>query len=168
MVNAGEHQNKLLISMTNGQKLGEVRDLYLDRDLTQVMAVQSGSEGFLGRQALAIRRSAIHVMGVDAWLVAGEDIVARIEAVADSAYFVTASSLRGREILTEGKTKIGTVSDVVLDAEGRVLGFALGRVYIQGPLAERKAIARSAITDVGSKDTPMLTVLEQAEATVIE
>ena len=50
-----------------------------------------------------------------------------------------------------------------------MLGFALQKVYVQeGPLAERKNIARSAIVDVGSKDTPMLTVLAQAEAANIE
>lgn len=168
MTAAGKYQNKPLINMANGKKLGEVKDLYLDSGLTQVMAVLTATEGFLSRQSLAIARSYIQVYGVDAWLVAGESTVVRIEDIAGSDTFVLVSSLRGREIQTEGKTKIGTVGDVLLDAEAQVLGLALQKVYIRGPLAERKAIARSAITDVGSKDAPILAVLEQAEAGLIE
>ena len=170
MISAGQHQSKLLISITNGEKLGEVKDLYFDSELTKVTAVLTGSEGGLfSRKDLAITRPDIQVYGVDAWLIAGVNTVMRLENIADVDTFVTLSDLRGREIQTEGGTKIGTVSDVLLDVEARVLGFALQNVYVQeGPLAERKNIARSAILDIGSKDTPMLTVLAQAEAANIE
>ena len=168
MVEAGEHHNKLLISMMNGKKLGEVQDIYLDGALTHVVAVQAGSEGFINRQSLAIARPHIQFYGVDAWLVAGDDPVVRIETLAAYESLVTVSSLRGREIQTEGGTRIGTIGDVILDAEARVLGFTLQRVYVQGPLEARKAISRAAITDVGSKDGPMLTVLEQAEGIALE
>jgi sporulation protein YlmC with PRC-barrel domain len=168
MVTASEHQNKRLISITNGKQLGEVRDLYLDADLTRVIAVQAGSEGFLSRQSLAIARPYIQVYGEDVWLVGGDDTVVPIESIADYNSFVTASSLRGREIQTEGGTRIATVEDVLLDAEARVLGFTLQRVFVQSPVAERKAIARTAIQDVGSEDRPMLADMVQAEGTVID
>jgi hypothetical protein len=48
-----------------------------------------------------------------------------------------------------------------------VLGFTLGKVYAQGPLAERKTIAREAVTDLGGKKEPMTIVLAQAEALAI-
>ncbi len=169
MINAGEHQGKPLISITNGQKLGEAKDLYFDGDLTRVTAVLAGGEGGLfSRKDLVITRSNVQVYGVDAWLIAGAETVVRLENIIEVDTFVTLSSLRGREIQTEGGTKIGTVGDVLLDAEARVLGFALQKVYVQGPLAERKAIARSAILNVGKKDTPMLIVLAEAEAAPIE
>jgi hypothetical protein len=56
------------------------------------------------------------------------------------------------------------IDDVILDAETRVLGFLLGRVHVQGPLAERKTIAREAVSKLGSKDAPMQVVLAQAES----
>jgi len=169
MIRAGEHQGKLLISITNGEKLGEVKDLYLDSELTQVTAALAGEEGGLfSREALLIARPDVQVFGVDAWLIAGANTVVRLENIAGGDAFVKLSDLRGREIQTEGGTGIGTVGDVLLDAEARVLGFALQKVHVPGPLAERKAIARSAIVKVGSKDTPMLTVLAQAEAAPIE
>lgn len=45
-----------------------------------------------------------------------------------------------------------------------MLGFALGKVHMRGPLAERKTIARDAITTLGSKEKPMTTVVEQAKS----
>ena len=77
------------------------------------------------------------------------------------------ADLRGREIQTEGGTKLGVVEDVILDSEARVLGFTLGKVYAQGPLAEKKAIVRDAITDLGSKDKAMTAILAQAESLTI-
>ena len=32
MISAGQHQSKLLISITNGKKLGEIKDLYFDSE----------------------------------------------------------------------------------------------------------------------------------------
>lgn len=168
MINAGEHQGKLLISITNGEKLGEIKDMYFDSELTRVTAILAGSQGgFFYKKDLVIARPDIQVYGVDAWLIAGADTLVQTENIADVDTFVTLSDLRGREIQTEGGTKIGTVGDVLLDAETCVLGFTLQTVHVQGPLAERKAIVRSAIVDVGSKDTPMLMVLADAEATPI-
>jgi uncharacterized protein YrrD len=170
MFSAGEHQNKLLISITNGEKLGQIKDLYFDSEVTKVTVVVAGSEGGLFSQKdLAINRADIQVYGVDAWLVAGVDTVMRLDNIPDVDTFVTLGDLRGREIQTEGGSRIGTVGDVLLDAEARVLGFTLQKVHVQqGPLAEHKYIARSAIVNIGSKDTPMLTVLAQAEVATIE
>jgi hypothetical protein len=54
-----------------------------------------------------------------------------------------------------------------LDHEARVLGFGLGKVYSQGPLAERKAIARESIINLGSTKEPMTINLVQAESIAI-
>jgi sporulation protein YlmC with PRC-barrel domain len=84
--------------------------------------------------------------------------------VAGSENFLVASDFRGREIQSEGGTLLGTVNDVLLDEEANVTGFSLNKIYVQGPLAERKAIARSAITNFGSKESPMTTLLAKAES----
>lgn len=164
MVPARDHIDKPLISITDGAKLGEVKDLYLDADMRRVAAVFVGKEGFLRRQAYALPRSAVQVYGIDAWLIAGSDTVLPLEEIPDWQSYVLIHDLRGREIVTEGDTKIGVVEDVLLDEEARVIGFTLGRVFVQGPVAERKAIARDAISSLGGKDTPMKTTLEQVES----
>ena len=167
MISSKEHSNKPLVSITDGKKLGEVKGLYLDLDMRQVAGVYLGTEGLINRKTLALPRSAVQVYGTDVWLVSGSDTVMPLEDLTDSATFSLAGDLKGREIQTEGGTKLAVVEDVLLDSEARVLGFALGKVYAEGPLAERMAIAREAITDLGSEDKPMTAILTQAESLTI-
>lgn len=158
-----DHQNKPLISITDGRKLGEIKDLYLDGAATKVVAAYLGKEGMLKRKILALDRASVQVYGVDAWLISGSDKVVNLEDIPQSESFLFASDFRGREIFTEGGTRLASVEDVLLDEEARVQGFSLARVYVEGPLAERKTIARAAITDLGNKDRPMMTILARAE-----
>jgi sporulation protein YlmC with PRC-barrel domain len=167
MLTGKSHLNKSLVSITDGKIVGEVKDLYLDREMHNVSAVLLGKEGLIKRKTLMLPRAAIHIFGVDVWLVSGSDKVSGPDEIADADTFVLVGDLRGRDVDTEGGTKIGVIDDVVLDAEARVLGFVLGKVHVQGPLAERKTIAREAVTKLGSKDAPMQVVLAQAEALTV-
>jgi uncharacterized protein YrrD len=167
MITSKDHSNKPLISITDGKKLGEIKGLYLDGDMRQVAGVFLGTEGFVKRKAQVIARNDVQVYGMDAWLVAGSDKVIALADLPDSASFTLVSDLHGREVQTEGGTKLGVVEDVVLDNEARVLGFSLSKVYAEGPLAEKKHIVREAITDLGSKDKPMTAILAQAESLTI-
>jgi sporulation protein YlmC with PRC-barrel domain len=164
MITSKEHANKPIISITDGKKLGEVKDLYLDQDMRQVAAAFLGKEGLISRKALVIARSAVQVYGLDAWLVTGSEVVTGPEAIPESGTFTLIGDLRGRELQTEGGTKIGVIDHVILDDEARVLGFGLGKVYSQGPLAERKRIARDAILSLGNMKEPMTINLAQAES----
>jgi sporulation protein YlmC with PRC-barrel domain len=164
MITSKELSNKPIISITDGKKLGEVKDLYLDQEMRQVAAIFLGKEGLINRKTLMIARSAVQVYGIDVWLVSGTDIVSGPEAVPESGTFTLIGDLRGRELQTEGGTKVGVIDHVILDDEARVLGFGLGKVYAQGPLAERKTIARDAILNLGNMKEPMTINLAQAES----
>ena len=164
MISSKELSNKPIISITDGKKLGEVKDLYLDQEMRQVAALFLGKEGLINRKTLVIARSAVQIYGIDVWLVSGSDIVMGPEGIPDSGSFTLVSELRGREIQTEGGTKIGVIDHIILDNEARVLGFGLSKVYAQGPLAERKAIAREAIITLGNTKEPMTINLAQAES----
>ena len=167
MIRSRELSNKPLISITDGKKVGEVKDVYLDQDMRQVAAVFLGKEGLINRKTLMIDRSAVQVYGVDVWLVSNSNTVQGPGDIPDSETFVLVGELRGREIQTEGGTKIAVIADVILDNEGRVLGFDLGKVYAQGPLADRKAIAREVILTLGNTKEPMTINLAQAESQVL-
>ena len=164
MITSKEQSNKPLISITDGKNLGEIKDLYLDREMRQVAAVFLGREGLIHRKTLMIPRSAVQVYGIDVWLVSGPDTVVGPEGIPESDTFTLVGELRGREIQTEGGTKIGVIDHVILDNEARVLGFGLGKVYSQGPLADRKVLAREAILDLGNAKQPMTINLAQAES----
>lgn len=153
-------QGKWLISLSNGQKLGEIQDLLLDPAANEIIAAISNTSGLINRKAQGVGRAAIQVFGQDVWLVTTPDALQALDALES----LPLADLRGRTVQTEGGTKIGTVGDVLLDDQMRVLGITLGKVAIQGPLAESKQILKAAIKDLGSAKTPMLVDLPQAEA----
>jgi len=129
-----------------------------------VAAVFAGTEGIINRKSLAVARDDVQVIGVDAWLVSGSDVVKPLDEINDSVSFTLTNDLRGREIQTEGGTKLCTVDDVILDGQGRVLGFSLAKVFAQGPLADKKTIVRETITDLGGPEKPMIANLSEAES----
>jgi sporulation protein YlmC with PRC-barrel domain len=163
-----EFQGKLLIGVTDGKKLGEVKDVYLDNTATKIIAAYLGKEGIINRRSLLLDISKVQLFGLDAWLINGSDTVQDKAEVTDSANFLLADDVRGREIQTDGGTKIGTVSDVIVDSSLKVIGFALGKVAVEGPIAARRAIARTAISELGGAERPMITVLTQAESLNVE
>jgi len=167
MLTGKQIEGKPLISLTDGKKVGEVKDLYLDETLSQIAGVFVGWEGFLNRKDFAVDRASIQVMGIDAWLVQDANVVLPPAEILNSARFVALNDLRGREIVSEGGMPIGAVDDVLFDPTGKVLGFALGRIQVKGTLAERKSIARAAISTIGGKQSAMTANVGQAEATEI-
>ena len=56
---------------------------------------------------------------------------------------------------------------MILDAQANVIGFSLGKVRMKGPLAERKTLARAAVTGMGGKGVPMTAVMDRAEAIAV-
>jgi uncharacterized protein YrrD len=158
------HQGKPLICLTNGRLLGEVKDIYLDANYSRVTAVFVRQEGLLNRKTFAVDRAKVQVLGIDAWLVSTPEAVTELGAIGGSDLFIQVGALRGRELHTDGGTKLAVVDDVILDGDGNVTGFTLGKLFVQGPLAERKTIARAAISSFGSKDAPMITTMAKAEA----
>ncbi len=167
MLTGKQSQNKSLISLTDGKKIGEVKDLYLDEKLNKVVGVFLGTEGLINRKSLALASAAIQLLGIDAWLVRDPNAVVPLEQIPDSATFLLLNDLRGREIVSEGGTHIGVVDDVMFDNDGDVLGFALGKIQVKGTLAERKAIARAAISTIGGMTSAMTANMSLAETTVV-
>jgi uncharacterized protein YrrD len=157
------HLNKPVFSLPEAKKLGKVKDLYLDGEAGRIVAVMLRKRGIINRKVWVIRRSAIQVMGVDAWLVRDAEVVELLSGLPEAQSFLLYSELVGREVQTEGEHRVGTVGDVILDEDANVIGFSLDQVFVQGPLAERRWIARPAITSLGDSSSPMTTVMEQAE-----
>ena len=168
MPTAKELTKKPIYSVADGTKLGEIKDVYLDAEATTITAVLVGTEGLFTKKMLVVRRSDVRTIGVDCWLVHGPTEVMDLKDVDGWEDFQLATDLRKREIETVGGTKIGTVGDVVFDDEDSVVGFALAKVLVQGPVADAKQIALSAVTAFGDKRSAMIVDLQAAETAANE
>ena len=154
---------KPIFSIDDGRNLGVVRDVYLDKALAWLAGVHLGKEGLISRKALVIPREAIAVFGVDAILAKSADAVTDDKKMADIENWLRLEKFQGRQVDTPGGTKVGTVGDVMLDEEARIVGFSLSRVYVEGPVAENPIIMRDAVLDIGGDDDAMTIDLSKVE-----
>jgi sporulation protein YlmC with PRC-barrel domain len=157
-------RNKWIVCLSDGRKVGEIKDVYLDAEATKVVAVLTGKEGVLKPKAVGLDRSGIQVFGADVWLIPASTKLVHLEDLPKADTFVLMGDLQGREVQTDGGTRLGTIGDVVLDREAQVVGFTLSRVYVQGPLQEKKSLARAAVVSLGDKKVPAVASLARAEA----
>jgi uncharacterized protein YrrD len=168
---AKETLNQPLVSITDGKMIGEIKDFFFDEDAQQMSAVLVDQKGLLHPKSLVVERQDIQVFGVDVWLVRDSEVVREFSSGEEDTRLNRMQDMLGREVTTEGGTKIGTIGDVWLDPQVNVIGFGLDKVFVKGPLAEKKFIPRAAVIDlgirsfgIGSQDRPMTVDLSQAEA----
>ena len=156
---------KPVYSMTDGRLLGNVKDLYIDKDLELLNGVYLGSEGLINRKPLLIARRNIQVFGIDAILAKSSDVVTDDDEAVEVEHWLRREDLQKREIDTPGGTKVGTIGDILLDEEAKIVGFSLGRVFVEGPVAKNRMIMKAAVLDTGRDDGVMTIDLSKAEQT---
>ena len=152
----------------DGRKLGEVKDLYLDDGLTEVVGIFLGREGLLRPTPRFVERRDIALFGIDALLAESPFTVYEKDEAPEPPGWLRLDQLQGREVRTPGGTKIGKLGDVVLDEEGRITGFSLVNLSVRGPVAEADAVARAALVDVEDDQGAMTMDLAEAEQALLE
>ncbi len=156
--------NKPVISIDDGRMLGRVQDLYIDPEMNMVAGLYLGSQGLIKRRAQLIDRENIVVFGVDAILARTADIVTDDHEYPPAKLWQRRDDITGREVNTPGGTKLGIAGDLVVDENGTITAVALSRTFVEGPLAEKRAIDRRFILDSGGEDSHMSADLAAMEA----
>ena len=157
---------KQVISISDGRRLGAVKDVYLDPALESVAGLFLGPEGWLSRNALLIQRSDVMVFGIDAILAKGSDVVS--QGTSESAKWIRRDQLQGHRVATAGGTRVGTIDDVLLSDDMRIIGLSLSYVSIEGPVAENRAIAREAMLGLDIEEVTMIIDLDKAERQTLQ
>ena len=152
-----------VISVSDGRRLGRVKDVYLDANLKTVVGLYLGNISLLDRKPKLISRENVTVYGEDAILVKGSDVVNDDKQIPGATKWIRRDRLQGREVATTGGTQVGRIGDVILGDQEHVVGFSLSRVSVEGPVAEKRARAREAVLDTGNKTDVMTIDLAKAE-----
>ncbi len=155
--------DKPIYSVTDGRLVGKIKDLYLDSNLERVVGLYLGSEGIFSRKNMLLNRDQVTLFGIDAVLVADSDVVLEESQVTDLHTWVRRTDLSGRDVDTPGGTRVGIVGDIMVNDEGTLLGFKLARVFVEGPISRKQAIAREVVVDIGAVDGVMTIDMAQAE-----
>ena len=149
---------KPIISITDGRLLGSVKDIYINDELYWLSGLFLKNEGMIRRKAHIIPREAVVVYGLDAILVKNSESVTTDKEYEEAEQWLRLEKLRGRAVDTPGGTKVGNIGDVILDEDGRVTGFTLGKIHVSGPIAEERTIPRQSLVDTGNDDDDAMTV----------
>ena len=154
---------KWIVTTNEGRQMGKVKDLLLDPSLSQLNGIFVAREGMFRRKTIYIPREFVVVYGVDAVLIESESSVVDSRSHPIDGW-VRLTEIIGRPIDTPGGTKLATLGDMILNAEGQITGFSLAKVSVTGPIADNRAIARPAIIDTGNEDGTMTIDLSMAES----
>ncbi|MBK8988304.1 MAG: hypothetical protein IPM39_19925 [Chloroflexi bacterium] len=154
---------KPIISITDGRLVGYAKDLYVNQDLYWITGLFTGSEGLISRKAKLIRRDDVIVFGIDAILVKNAEVETDNKELDEADKWLRLEKLRGRGVDTPGGTKLGTIGDILVGEEGEITGFALARVFVEGPIADKGTMPRDAIIDTGQIDGLMTIDLIKVE-----
>jgi uncharacterized protein YrrD len=154
---------KQIISITDGRSLGAAKDIYMNNELDTITGIYLGSEGLIKRKHFLITRTEVVVFGIDAILVRASDVITEENDLPESVAWVRLSKLNKREVDTPGGTKVASIGDIILGEQGDITGFALSRVYVEGPIEKNGTIPRTAVIDTGNDDGAMTIDLTRAE-----
>jgi uncharacterized protein YrrD len=116
-----------VIDVKDGTKLGEVEEVVVSPDDLRLLGFVVGSGRFLGHEEHIVETADIRAIGDDAITVDGQEAARTSEASTEA--FRDARSgkrrLEGKKVITEKGSVLGTVSDALLDEEGKQLSALL-------------------------------------------
>lgn len=153
-----------VITVRDGRSIGKSKDIYLTPDCKSVAGIYLGTEGLFSRRSFFVDSEDVVTIGEDAVLVDHVDVIQEQQEMPETEEsWMRRDELQGRPVDTPGGTKVGRIGDVVIDKDGKVLGFSLGYVYVAGPIAENRSVAIHTVHDVGTEDGTMTIDLKRAE-----
>jgi sporulation protein YlmC with PRC-barrel domain len=149
MINSRDLIGRLIVTVTNGEIVGKVKDVLIDPETWEVAALVLPGKLF-SREVMILPRSVIHVFGKDVILVKSNEAMPRDDTLDHVASLIAVSGeMKGRQVATEKGVRVGVLNDVVVNELGKVIAYNLAKVFVQGSLAENKEIPFHATRSVG-------------------
>jgi uncharacterized protein YrrD len=151
-------KNKPVVSITNGEIIAKIETILINPNTRAVAALRFTRGSLLSRETQWIPAEEIRVWGEDVILVSGPDVFVQKESLTGyEDYLSVSDQLKGREVVSQEGKRIGILNDVLIDNEGRLVGYDLSKVFIEGPVADNKRISIEATHALG----PDVLVIDQ-------
>jgi uncharacterized protein YrrD len=141
---------KPVISVTNGQNIGSVADIMVDPDKLALSALVTSKGGLLSRKIEAIRAAEVQVWGVHVILVKEPDVILKEDELYDRDGWMSFSDdLKSRDIVSLDGARLGAIKDILIDMQGQLAAYELGKPYKDGEGLEGKRIPADATQSLG-------------------
>ncbi len=143
-------RGKAIVSAGTGQKMGTVSGVMLDPATLRVAALTTSKGNLLRPETEMIPADKVQVYGRDVILVSNGDALIRDLGDAEERPWVDASDyVQGKSVISIEGQRLGQVSDILLDEQGRIVGYDLDRVEASSPLAGSKFVPARATHSLG-------------------
>jgi sporulation protein YlmC with PRC-barrel domain len=140
-----------VISITNGEMIAKVVDIRLDPQNLKAALVITSKGGLFKGKLEAIPAEKVDVWGRDALLVNQSDVLLdESDFDVNDSWLSGSDDIRGYDVINQDGTRIGKLADVVLDTQGKVRGYRMGEVFIEGKISETHWIDVEATHSLGS------------------
>ena len=167
MIKSKHMIGKPLVTIQHGEIIGKVKDVLIDPERYEIAALVVPGKLF-SRKTMVLPRSEVHVFGADVILVKSNEVTVRDDTLENVSSLIAArKQLKGQAVVTEQGLRVGIVDDLYIDEGGRVVSYALSKVYVKGPIASSKQIplghTRSLGLDVVIVDSKSLGLVAEDE-----
>jgi uncharacterized protein YrrD len=129
LMTASQVRGLPVVTVRGGEDVAEVRDVIYNPEAGRVVGMTLNKRGFLtGRSREVLPAGAIHAVGVQAVMVLDESSLRPPEnAPDDVARPAVERNVIGNDVLTEGGTSLGKVTDLVMlvGTSGEVVGYQI-------------------------------------------
>ncbi len=121
-----EVQGRPVVTIANGEKIGEIDDVVVDGQDRRVAAFRVSSGGFLSRKHYYLPFGAIQTIGDDAVMIQSGDALQQSYGDRADGYF-TLDALTKLRVVTQSGTYVGDIASARFDpATGQITDFEIG------------------------------------------
>jgi uncharacterized protein YrrD len=143
-------RGKKIVSVTNGEIIGEVVDVLVDPQERHIAALVTSKGNLFRRETQMLQLEDITVIGKHVILSTRPDVVRNREDFTGNDQWVAVSDhLRGNDVVTNDGTRIGRLQDIIVNPKGGIIGYALSNIAVSGPIQESKQIPADSVQSFG-------------------
>jgi uncharacterized protein YrrD len=132
LMTASQIRGLPVVTVYGGEDVAEVRDVIYDPAAGRLVGLTLNQRGFFsGRRHEVLPAEAIHAIGQHAVMVLdASSLIAPGDAPEEMAHPATERNVMGNDVLTDGGTSLGKVTDLVLlvGSSGEVVGYQIDKV----------------------------------------
>jgi uncharacterized protein YrrD len=117
-------RGKTIISIDTGEKIGNVDDVYVDRQALRVSGLVVAKGGIFNREMMIVPAESIEKWGKDTILVNNPGAMRPAEEVSGRENWLSANEkLTGLTIISAGGDRIGQLEDLLIDDTGKITAY---------------------------------------------
>ncbi len=140
-----------------GEKLGVIKDAYLDLGLGRIKGLSLGKQSLLGRAFSFFDTDSIALLGRDVVLIQSADSLLSSKEQEDAKFWMPFSRLKGRVIVSDD-ISLAEVKDLEISDGYEVLGVVHDHVKVDGKISKVDVIRRQAVVGIKDDGNPCLEI----------